>query len=422
MVTTLGQRVASRTAPFHRWLALIALGALVLRLVYLFTSQIDEPGIGDALYYSRQADVNARGGFFEDPGNPGHPAADHPPITALVLTPGSWFPGTGLPYHRLTMVLVGTLVVVAVGLLGRRVGGDRTGLMAAGIAAIYPNLWMNDALAMSETPATLLAVVIVLLVYRFIDDPSPAAAAWVGAACGVGILARAELAFFLPVVMAPVALWARTLPVAARVGRLAVAGAIALAVLAPWTLFNAVRFDEPVLLSTNDGLTLLGANCTQVYSTTAVGLWSLQCADQIPNDGDQSEVSARYRDAGVDFIKAHRGRIPTVVLVRVARTWSFYAPDQMAWYNQGEGRPRWASFTGLGFYYVLLVGAVGGTVVLRRRRVPVWPLAGTAVVVTLTAALFYGLVRFRIPAEPALVVLSAVAIDAALRGRSPAPS
>jgi hypothetical protein len=42
--------------------------------------------------------------------------------------------------------------------------------------------------------------------------------------------------------------------------------------------------------------------------------------------------------------------------------------------------------------------------------------------VTLTAALFYGLVRFRIPAEPALVVLSAVAIDAVLRGRSPAPS
>lgn len=422
MVTTLGQRVASRTASFHRYLGLIALAALALRVVYILTSQIHEPGVGDALYYSRQADRIAGGGFFDDPADPGHPAADHPPLTALLLTPGSLFPGTGLPYHRFTMALLGTVVVIAIGFLGRRVAGDRAGLVAAGIAGVYPNLWMNDGLAMSETPAALMAVVIGLLVYRFIDEPSTASAAWVGAACGVGILARAELALFLPVVVVPVALWARSLPVAARIGRIAVAGAVTVAVLVPWTLFNLARFEEPVLLSTNDGLTLVGANCEEVYDTTAVGLWSLQCAQRIPAEGDQSEVSAVYRDTAIDFVRANRGRLPAVVVTRVARALSFYAPDQMAWYNQGEGRPRWASNLGVGAYYLLLAGAIGGAVLLRRRRVPVWPLAGTVVIVTISAAAFYGLVRFRIPAEPSLVVLAAVAVDAVLRGRSPASS
>jgi hypothetical protein len=39
------------------------------------------------------------------------------------------------------------------------------------------------------------------------------------------------------------------------------------------------------------------------------------------------------------------------------------------------------------------------------------------VIVTITAAAIYGLVRFRVPAEVSLVVLTAVAVDALLVGR-----
>ena len=48
---------------------------------------------------------------------------------------------------------------------------------------------------------------------------------------------------------------------------------------------------------------------------------------------------------------------------------------------------------------------------LRRRRVPITPLVAQFVIVTLTAAAIYGLVRFRVPAEVSLVVLAAVAAD-----------
>jgi hypothetical protein len=44
--------------------------------------------------------------------------------------------------------------------------------------------------------------------------------------------------------------------------------------------------------------------------------------------------------------------------------------------------------------------------------VPITPLVAQFVLVTVTAALVYGLVRFRTPAEASIVALAAVAIDA----------
>jgi hypothetical protein len=83
----------------------------------------------------------------------------------------------------------------------------------------------------------------------------------------------------------------------------------------------------------------------------------------------------------------------------------------MARDNENEGRPYWASIAGLAFFYPMVVLAVGGAVVLARRRVPLLPLLAPIVIATLTAAAFYGLVRFRVPAEVSLVALAAVAID-----------
>ena len=42
---------------------------------------------------------------------------------------------------------------------------------------------------------------------------------------------------------------------------------------------------------------------------------------------------------------------------------------------------------------------------------PITPLVAQFVIVTVTAAAIYGLIRFRTPAEVSLVVLAAVAVD-----------
>lgn len=388
---------------------------------------------GDALYYSAQAHVLGQGQGFTDFFDATVQTADHPPLTAAFLAPVSFVLGgetSPVTAQRLTMALVGALVIIAVGFLGRRVGGRRgtsVGLIAAAIAAVNANFWMNDIIVMSETLGTLGIVVVLLLIYRFVDRPSLGRAAAVGAAVGVTMLARAELALFLPVTFAPMVLWARTLTVPARIGRIALAGVCALVVLLPWTIHNLGRFENPVLISTNDGLTLVGANCDDVYGVRdqgGIGFWSLNCAERlrptIPADADQSEVSAAYREIAVEYISNHQRLIPEVVAFRIGRATGLYAPADMTWLNMGEGRARWASWVGMVQWYVLVPIAIAGAVVLRRRRFPVWPLVSTGVIVLVTVVAFYGIVRFRLPADVAVVVLAAVAIDAGfrrLRGR-----
>src|SRR5256885_2161402 len=55
---------------------------------------------------------------------------------------------------------------VVLGLLGRALGGSISGLIAAGVAALDPNLWMNDGLVMSESLAVLLTAGLLLGSYR----------------------------------------------------------------------------------------------------------------------------------------------------------------------------------------------------------------------------------------------------------------
>lgn len=433
------------SARFGRWLVVIALAGLLLRWGLVVTTKTDllesigiantqcvlpgqpvppdvpdtcdEPPLGDAIYYSAQADVIADGGWFRHPYT-GEEAADHAPLTALVMAPASLVGGSdAVLEQRLAMAVIGTATIVVVGLLGRRIGGGRVGLLAAGLAALSPNLWMNDLVIMSESLAALGVATILLLVYRFRDGPTVAAAAWLGLACGVTVLARAELAMLVPLVVLPVCWWARELPIAARVGRFAVAALLTVAVAAPWTAYNLGRFEKPVLFSTNDGLTLIGANCAPVYEGGGIGFWNLGCAFDLQVDPalDQSEESAVYRDAAVEFISEHLDRLPPVLAARLGRVWGTYAPDQMVVLNQGEGREQAASWAGVLSWWVTLPLAVAGAVVLHRRRIPIWPFVAMAVAVSLTALAFYGIVRFRVPADVAALVLAAVAIDAALR-------
>jgi hypothetical protein len=413
-----------RAIPWSRGflvgLALIGLVALGVRVAYIVIAKSNGDACGqvvcgDAYYYGLQAEVLANGDGFDRPFSGGE-AADHPPLTAIVATPAALLPGDNVMAQRLTMALVGTGAVLMIGLLGREVMSERAGLIAAGIAALYPNLWMNDGVVMSEALTALGMATCLWLTYRLIRGPTVWAALWLGAAIGLTVLARAELAMYLPLVVLPVLLWRVDLELRVKVIRLAVVGAAALMMMAPWTIYNAIRFERPVLVSTNDGLTLIGANCDSVYFGPITGLWNGFCADDVPAEGDQSEVSAAYRSAAIEYVGDHLDRVPAVLAARIGRVWGVYKPTQMAEYSRGEGRERSLSLIGTWVYYPLMAAAMAGVVVLWRRRTAVWPLLATFVMVTVTAALLYGLTRFRVPAEVAIVVLAAVLIDRLLPG------
>ncbi len=430
MAADTGERSARAHNDARRFwavLGLIVVVALGVRIVFVVTVAQHDDGFYDAAYYELQADANADGKWFSNPfpfvEDPG-PAADHPPLTALVLTPVAAIWRTdNLLQMRFLMAALGAGVVVIIGLLGRRVGGDRVGWLAAGLAAVYPYLWVNDGLIMSETLAAGLTAAAVLLTYRLKAHPGVAAAVGLGVVCGLATLTRAELVLLAPLLVIPTAIALRSQATKTRVLLAVVVLGVSAVVVAPWTLWNWSRFDEPVLISTNEGIALLGSSCRNVFYGSATGLTDLRCLPDPAPAGDQSVQSRIYRDDALDYIGDHGTRFPVVLLARAGRTWSLFRPADMLSVNEGEGRPRWVTGLGLGFFYPMLVLAIGGVVLLIRRRKTVWPLVVPAVVVTAGTLLTYGQTRFRVPAEPSIVVLAAVAtvaiFDRVTRSRAP---
>lgn len=410
---------ASVSRRFLFALLAIAMIALAVRVGYVLGAKSGEPPVGDQIYYNAQANTNADGNWFQDAFD-GQPTAEHPPLTALVLTPVSWVSArfddraNNVMAHRLTMALIGVLVVVVIGVLGRTVCGERAGIVAAAIAALSPNLWINDGLIMSETLATLAVALALLLTYRFIRRPTMATAVVTGLACGLAAMARQELLLLLPVTVLPVILLTRTLPPRKRVALATGAVLATVAVAGPWVVWNLTRFDEPATFSTNDGITICGANHPRTWYGSGTGLWALDCALYKTPEGDRSVTSSALRDRGFEYASDHLERLPIVVVARVARVWSLYAPGQMATYNTGEGREEWASWLAFAAWWLMVPFAGLGIVNLRRRRVRLWPLLSQFVIVTITAAVIYGLLRFRIPAEISLIVLAGAGLEGPL--------
>ncbi|MCU1459411.1 MAG: glycosyl transferase, family 39 [Actinomycetia bacterium] len=401
---------------FARTLGIITGLGLAVRVGYvLLFTRYENSTVYDAVYYGVESSLLAHGHFFVAP-FVGGPDAAHPPLTALVLTPSSYLFGTptGSTPQRLTMALLGAVVVLCVGLLGRSVAGPRVGLIAAALAACAPNFWLPNGILMSETVSMLLMAVILILVYRLLRAPTWGNAAWLGVAVAAEVLTRAELVLLLPFLVLPAVLLCRRVTLAGRLRLLAVVLLVSGAVVAPWVIRNLVTFHDATYISTGDGNLLLGANCDRTYSGPNIGTWRYDCQVQIPNGGEQSVLSTRRHQRAVTYISHHLDRFPLVAAARVGRLWDVYAPDQMAHVDVYEGRPYGAAIAGLVAYYLLVPIAVAGIVIARRRRLVQWPLLVPAGVLTIVAVYAYGTPRFRAPFEVSLVVLAAIAVDAAV--------
>jgi len=403
------------TRRFALALGFIVFGALTLRVVYTVavTAEPDERPY-DALYYVVQSQAIVDGDGFQQPFVDA-PDAHHPPLTTLAVVPATavfGVPDDTLP-QRLTMCLVGAAAVGVIGLLGRRVAGDATGLTAAALAAVYPNLFINDGIVMAEALTALLAAAVLLLAYRIREQRSWMVAVGLGVVCGLAALTRAELILLLVFVAIPAALGAQRSEWRARLGPAAVVVGIALVVMAPWVIRNVVTFDEPATLSTGDGAVLLGANCDRTYSGRLLGVWSLECSTGVDEADDAAVESRLQRDAAFDYIGDHLDRVPVVAAARLGRAFDLFRPFETADFGTREGRPKAVGVAGVVVYWLMIPFAIAGIVLSRRRPFVVWPLLVPFAIVALVVVLGYGIPRFRVPAEPSIVVLASVALVAA---------
>lgn len=425
-------------------LGTVTLAALFWRVAYVLVEHRDSGIFGDAWAYHRGANLLADGhGFIDafryDLTGLEKPSAAHPPLYTLYLAVWSLL-GIDTPLgHRLVSTLLGAAAVLVVGLVARRLAGERAGIAAAIFAAVYPHLWLNDAALLSESAAALAVAVSLLAIERYRDRPDLAPAAQLGGAFALATLTRAELVLLFPLVALPLLIACGTHDARARLERLGTAALVAVVLVGPWVAHNLTRFEEPVTLSNGLGATMLGGSCDPAWSGEKLGYWSELCPTVEVGDGpdeatlarwradpegtrdevtaylteyartepDESERDVASRELALAYVDDHTGRLPVVVAARVGRIWNVYRPAQNVRFDADiEGRGSTASWAALLGYYALVGMAAVALARLHRAGRPIWPYLVLVGIVTFSTAITFGVQRYRLPVDVALCVVA----------------
>ncbi len=415
------------TSRFLGWLAALTLLGFLVRVLNVFwwRPTTDSPGYhgyrlwGDAFYYHWQANALAHGAWFVDPvlwflDGPNRPSAGHPPLYPSYLALWSAIGLDGVTAHRLASGVLGTATIVVVALLARRLAGNAAGLIAAFVVALYPQMWINDGMILSETMAIFMTAVALTAAYAFWRRPSMRNACLLGLACGAASLSRTELILMIPLVILPLGLLLRELDWGRRIKLIVVAGLMAGVIVGPWVVFNLTRFKETTTMTSGTGSALSAASCDEVWYGKLIGYYANCFQGPWPSPKlDESQRDLVPRKQAINYTKDHIDRLPLVAAARVGRLWDVFKPGQttmLDWWIEGRGRA--ASWIGLFAYYLLWPFAIYGLVVMRRRKVPIIPLVAIAVIATFAAAITFGVTRYRAPAEVALVLAAAIGAGA----------
>ena len=432
----------ARTAAL---LGLLVLAGFVIRIDALRNSAPDVPALGDARAYHLLAENLAEGRGYIRPyefaaDGTEIKTAEYPPALPVVLAVATKAGATSDASQRVLLCGIGALTVGLVGLIGRRLGGDGVGYLAATLAAVHPGLWNNDVSLMAEPLASFMGAALVLAALAVVNRPDRWRWAALGAVAGLGCFVRSEFLLMGPALMAMVA-WKTTHAWRPRLGRFALGFGVLVLVLLPWTVRNLVAFDGQVVpLSNNSGSVAQGANCDAAYSGQFKGLWvtnvSLDGNDAdaaragcfagfpITQDRNEAEAAAQLRSDGLSYTRHHLGQLPGVMAVRLGRTFGLTQFQQQQNFAGAEGRNvLWDGRGTRGFQLLALVGIAGLVIssVRRTRSWERWLLVVPPAAVVVIVAFTYGNPRFRAAAEPAVVVLAALGafdVVAALSGRS----
>lgn len=134
----------------------------------------------------------------------------NPPLGQLLVAAGPVITGTAarplgddprdlLP-ARLPVLLLGLVTVLAVGALGRALGGAAVGVAAAGAAAFSPNLVAHSRLATLDLPVTAFFALTTLAAWRWSRAPSTAGLVAFATLAGTAILVKLTGLHLLPAV------------------------------------------------------------------------------------------------------------------------------------------------------------------------------------------------------------------------------
>lgn len=415
----------------HPLLVILA-AALTLRLVAAFgvQSHLDATGqqfllAGDAEGYWMLAGQLAEGNEYAVY-DPPRRVLRMPGLPLLIAGVRLVF-GDSMLAVRVVLACVGTAACAAVYLLGRTLDCERTGLIAAAMATCWPVLIGFSVLVLSETLFALMLTLSLAAAARLVkgghgtrlSDPNAMASEtsevpgestsaphrplfW-AVLTGIGIsLATCVRPTWLPAAIAfPMVywIWASRTKQAALVGLLVV---IAAAVtLAPWTIRNRLVTGHWIPTTLWVGPSLYDGLNPQATGASDMRFFD---EDRLLDRMTEYEMDREYRRRAWKFAVENPER---VVELAFAKMWRYWRP----WPGAEQFSTPLAQVAVAAYFVPMLLLALVGSWTHRR---DVW-LVGLSLApllfFSLVHCVFVGSLRYRLPAEYPLCVLSAAGLQ-----------
>jgi len=359
----------------------------------------------------------------------GGPAAVRGPGYPYLLAGVYAVSGNSITAARVLNAVLGALSVLLVYLIAKRVWGRRTGLVAAALAAAFPPLVLLSRDLVSESLFIPLELAAVLCVLNF--RRSGGAWKWAmaaGALCGLATLTRnTGFVLMIPIAFGLLSGRRRSL------GPPAAAIACAAVVISPWLLRDAAEFGRFVPVTTSGGIAVSGTYNEASYADSAShGAWrDPQIVPEFTHlfvepGRDESEVDQILRREALAFAWQHPG------YVAETSAWNFLRLFEISGGSVVDQRGRTVSDRGIGstnpiaerigLAIACALSLVGGLALVRSRMAArgrgtapslptgpafLWLVPAAMIAIAIPIA---GGPRYRLPADPFLMMLAAIGV------------
>src|ERR1700680_639597 len=266
---------------YKRWTILGVAGGIILRVLWVFfVPPVQLSDFANYIYLSR--DLQSVHSYASG-------TADLPPGEPAFLALGLWVsdrPWTPAFLNLICYVLLSAIMFLA----ARKSLGKVAPVLAVWMLAVWPSYIALTGIAASEHPFLLLFFIACLP--AFFDER------WIplcGVAAGLAALVRPE-ALLVPIIWVVALAFERK-----KLARMAFAGLLLIATIAPWTIRNEFRLHAFVPISTNGGDVFYRANNPQ-----ATGGWTRTGEQDLRSYSDDLQRRDRLGyQLGKAWIRSH---------------------------------------------------------------------------------------------------------------------
>ncbi len=356
------------------------------------------------------------------------PTVDRAPLWPFVIAAIDRLIGPQDILVRLILCLVGSGTCVLLYLFTKDLFGERIGIFAGVVGAIYPFLYIYDGLLYSESLYIFLLLAFCYTLYHLQHSPRLSLMITSGVLLGLLSLTRpngiAILGLF--VAWAGVMGWLKVLSWRAVGKSVLVVSLLSLAFIAPWTIRNYKVTHTLVPVAVGDGKVMLGAYNYETADPAYqhgyyAGVWIIPSeatpwlASTFPKDCARSCEVTRdnaYKDAALQWIQGHLSYMPFMLGQHFVNTWQVVPQEADLATNRFPDRDssRFVVMMMETITPIVFALALLGLVVTSER----WrDLLFIHLMILLTLAqsvAFYGIPRFRAPIEPMLILLASGAV------------